>query len=176
MVNGGGEDVELAMKVKGIDLIIGGHSHSKLDQPIIINGIPIVQTGEFGQNVGCLSLTYSERKIRVDNYQLIPVDDKILGDKEINELIEGEKARISSEILSPLGLKYDRPVAETDFVLEGNEVGDYLNSNLGPLVADAIHSYVNNSKGKGTDISMVAAGVLFDKILRGFRLLPTFSG
>ena len=179
----GGEDVELAMKVKGIDLIIGGHSHTKLDQPIVVNGIPIVQTGEFGQNVGCLSLTYSDRKLKVDNYRLIPVDDKILGDKEINELIEVEKTKISSEILNPLGLEYDRPIAETDFVLEGNEVGDYLNSNLGPLVADAIHSYVNNSKGKGTDISMIAAGVLFDKILPGiqtapdlFRVVPLGSG
>jgi 5'-nucleotidase / UDP-sugar diphosphatase len=179
----GGEDVDLAMKVKGIDLIIGGHSHTKLDQPLIVNGVPIVQTGEFGQYVGCLSLSYSGQKLRVDNYRLIPVDDKILGDKEINDLIEGEKTRISSEILNPLGLEYDRPVAETDFLLEGNEVGDFLNSNLGPLVADAIHSYVNNQKGKGTDVSMVAAGVLFDKILPGiqtapdiFRVVPLGSG
>ena len=179
----GGEDVELAARVKGIDIIIGGHSHTKLDQPLVVNGIPIVQTGEFGQFVGCLSLSYSEGKLKVDNYRLITVDDKILGDKEINELIEGEKSRISSEILNPQALEYDRPVAETDFILEGNDEGDYLNSNLGPLVADAIHSYVNNSKGKGTDISMVAAGVLFDKISPGiqtvpdlFRVVPLGSG
>ncbi len=178
-----GEDVDLATKVNGIDLIIGGHSHTKLDQPLVVNGIPIVQAGEFGQFVGSLSFTYSERKLRVDNYRLIPVDDKILGDKEINELIEGEKTRITADILNPQGLEYNRPVAETDFVLEGNEVGDYLNSNLGPLVADAIQSYVNNAGGKGTDVSMVAAGVLFDKILPGiqtapdiFRVVPLGSG
>ncbi|HEY5469238.1 MAG TPA: bifunctional metallophosphatase/5'-nucleotidase [Bacteroidales bacterium] len=178
-----GDDVELARKVKGIDLIIGGHSHTKLDQPLIVNNIPIVQTGEFGQFVGRLSLIYSDNKLRVDNYTLIPVDDKILGDKKTNQLIEEQKARISTEILNPLGIDYDKPVVETDFVIEGNETSDYVNSNLGPLVADAIHYYINSHTGKGTDVSMIAAGMLFDKILPGiqsapdiFRVVPLGSG
>lgn len=178
-----GDDVELARKVKGIDLIIGGHSHTKLDQPLIVNNIPIVQTGEFGQFVGRLSLIYSDNKLRVDNYKLIPVDDKILGDKKTNQLIEEQKARISTEILNPLGIDYDKPVVETDFVIEGNETSDYVNSNLGPLVADAIHYYINSHTGKGTDVSMIAAGMLFDKILPGiqsapdiFRVVPLGSG
>ena len=49
-----GEDVELAEKVKGIDVIISGHTHTKLEKPLIVNGIPIVQTGEYGQYVGKL--------------------------------------------------------------------------------------------------------------------------
>jgi 5'-nucleotidase / UDP-sugar diphosphatase len=183
----GGEDVELATLVKGINLIIGGHSHTKLDQPLIVNGIPIVQTGEFGQFVGRLSLVYSNGNLKVDNYKLIPVDDRIMGDRKINQLIEEQKGRISSEILKPLGVDYDKPVAETDFIIEGNDTGDFMESNLGPLVADAIHFYVNNQngrgKGTGTDVSMVAAGVLFDKILPGvqtaadiFRVVPLGSG
>jgi len=63
----GGEDVELARAVKGIDLIIGGHTHTKLDQPIIVNGIPIVQAGEFGQFVGCMKLSYSSEKLKVES-------------------------------------------------------------------------------------------------------------
>jgi 5'-nucleotidase / UDP-sugar diphosphatase len=179
----GGEDVELAKKVKGINLIVGGHSHTKLEQPLIINGIPIVQTGEFGQFVGCLTLEYLNKNLKVESYNLIPVDDKIMGDKKINQLIEEQKEKISTEILEPLGIEYNKPVVETDFVVEGNDVGDYLNSNLGPLVADAIHFYVNSHGGKGTDISMIAAGVLFDKILPGiqtasdiFRVVPLGSG
>jgi 5'-nucleotidase len=78
---------------------------------------------------------------------------------------------------------YDKPVAETDFTIEGNDVGNFMESNLGPLVADAIHFYVNSNGGKGTDVSMVAAGVLFDRILPGiqtaadiFRVVPLGSG
>ena len=62
-------------------------------------------------------------------------------------------------------------------------MGDFVNSNLGPFIADAIHFYVNSHSGKGTDISMVAAGMLFDKILPGiqtapdiFRVMPLGSG
>ncbi|MCX6254741.1 MAG: bifunctional UDP-sugar hydrolase/5'-nucleotidase [Bacteroidia bacterium] len=178
-----GEDVELARVVKGIDFIVGGHSHTKLDKPLIVNGTTIVQAGEFGQFVGRLSLTYSDGTLKVDDYRLIPVDDKISGDIKINQLIEEQKERISTEILKPLGMDYDKPVAETDFKIEGNDVGDYVNSNLGPIVADAIHFYVNSHGSKGTDVSMVAAGMLFDKILPGiqtapdiFRVMPLGSG
>jgi 5'-nucleotidase/UDP-sugar diphosphatase len=179
----GGEDVDLAREVKGINLIVGGHSHTKLDQPLIINGIPIVQAGEFGQFVGRLSLTCSDGNLRVDNYKLIAVDDKILGDKNVNDLIEEQKERITTEILKPLAMDYDKPVAETDFIMEGNDSGNFLESNLGPVVADAIHYYVNKRSVNGTDVSMVAAGMLFDKILPGiqtapdlFRVMPLGSG
>ena len=168
----GGEDFKLAKAVKGIDLIISGHTHTRLDQPLIVNGIPIVQAGEFGQFVGRLSLTYSDGNLRVESYKLIPVDDKIMGDKNINKLIEEQKERITTEILKPLGIDYDKSVAETDFILEGNEMGDFMGSNLGPLVADAIHFYVNSHGGKGTDVSMVAAGVLRDKIMPGIQTAP----
>lgn len=40
-----GEDVRLAKKVRGIDVIISGHSHSAITDPLIIKGVPIVQTG-----------------------------------------------------------------------------------------------------------------------------------
>jgi 5'-nucleotidase len=179
----GGEDVDLARKVKGIDIIIGGHTHTKLDQPIIVNGIPIVQAGEFGQFVGCLDLSYSSKKLKVESYKLIPVDDNIKGDEHINKLIDEQKEKINEEILKPLGMDYSRPVVESDFRLEGNDVGDYVNSNIGPLIADAIHYYVNIHNSKGTDISMVAAGMIFDKIVPGvqtvpdiFRVMPLGSG
>ena len=179
----GGEDVDLARAVKGINLIIGGHTHTKLDQPLVVNGTSIVQAGEFGQFVGRLSLIFSNGNLRVESYKLIPVDDKILGDEHINQLIDEQKEKLSTEILKPLGMDYRKPIVETDFVLEGNDVGDFKNSNLGPLAADAIQFYVNHHGGKGTDVSMIAAGVLFDKILPGiqtapdiFRVVPLGSG
>jgi 5'-nucleotidase/UDP-sugar diphosphatase len=179
----GGEDVELARSVNGIDVIVGGHSHTKLDQPLIVNGTTIVQTGEFGQFVGRLSLVYSNRNLKVEDYKLIPVDDRIQGDKNANQLIEAEKVKVSEQILAPLGMDYSKPLAETDFIVEGNDIGDYTESNLGPLVADAIHYYVNSTGGKGTDVSMVAAGMLFDKIVPGklaapdiFKVMPLGSG
>jgi 5'-nucleotidase len=178
-----GGDVDLANSVRGIDIIIGGHTHTTLVQPLIVNNIPIVQTGEYGQNVGKLSLTYSGGKLMIDAYELIAVDDRISGDAKTEQLISQQKERITSEILNPLGMSYTKPVSEASFILEGNESGDFMASNLGPLVADAIQSYVNNHNSKGTDISMVAAGVLRDRILQGkltapdiFRVMSLGSG
>jgi 5'-nucleotidase len=167
-----GEDVELAGKVKGIDVIISGHTHTYLNKPVMVNGVPIVQTGEYGINVGKLTLEYENGGVTVSNYSLIPVDDKTAGDHLIHSLIEDQKAKIADEILKPLGMTYDKPVAETDFLLECIEGGDIENSNLGPLVADAIQSYVNKHLKSGTDISMVAVGVIRDRIVPGYQTAP----
>ncbi|MFH0842582.1 MAG: bifunctional UDP-sugar hydrolase/5'-nucleotidase [Bacteroidota bacterium] len=167
-----GEDYELARKVKGIDVIISGHTHTRLDKPVIVNGTPIVQTGEYGQNVGKLTLTFKSGNLNLSDYILIPVDDRIKGDADVHKLIEEQKDKITSEILKPLGMDYKKSVAETDFLLECNEQGDIQGSNLGPMVADAIHSYINKHSKSGTDISMVAVGVIRDKIVPGLQSAP----
>ena len=168
----GGEDAELAKTVKGIDVIISGHTHTMLEQPLVVNGIPIVQAGEHGEFVGRLALIYSDGNVKVENYWLIPVNDKIAGDEKTNLLISAQKERITDEILKPIGLVYDAPAAETDFLLEGNEMGDLAASNIGPMIADAIHYYVNSNGGKGADVSMVSAGVIRDKIVPGIQMAP----
>lgn len=167
-----GEDVRLAKKCEGIDVIISGHTHTKLEKPVIVNGIPIVQTGAFGEYVGKLSLNYNNGIVTIDNYSLIPVNDKIPGDPEIIRLIEAQKEILNEKILRPGGMEYDKSVAETDFILECNEQGDFKGSNLGPMVADAIHTYINKHSGTGTDISLVATGVIFSKISPGYQSAP----
>ena len=103
-----GEDVKLAKKVKGINVIISGHTHTKLNSPVIVNGTVIVQAGEYGEYVGKLSLIYREGKTEADNYTLIPVDDRIAGDPEINDLVVNQKRLIDEEILIPAGMSYEK--------------------------------------------------------------------
>lgn len=170
--NYAGEDAVLAQKVKGIDAIISGHTHTLLEKPLIVNGVPIVQTGSYGQNVGKLTLTVKEGKTTVSDYVLIPVDDRVQGDPEVNALIEEQKRFISADILKPLGMDYIKPIAETGFLLQCDEMGDVENSNLGPLVADAIHSYVNRHVEGGADLSVVAVGVIRDNIVPGVQTAP----
>ncbi|HOW41459.1 MAG TPA: bifunctional UDP-sugar hydrolase/5'-nucleotidase [Bacteroidales bacterium] len=164
-----GEDVELAKKIRGIDAIISGHTHTFIDKPLIINGVPVVQTGDYGKSVGRLTLVLENGKVRVEEEKLIIVDDRTTGDPEINEAIERQKKVIDDQILRPLGLEYSRAVAESAFLLECNEQGDVEASNLGPFVADAIHSYVNRHSEKGTDVSLVATGVIRENILPGLQ-------
>ncbi len=167
-----GEDVKLAEKVKGINAVISGHTHTRLDKPILVNGTPVVQTGAYGKFVGKLSLTYADGNVRFSDYSLIPVDDRIIGDASVNKLIEDQKEAVATEILEPLKIEYNEPLVEAGFSLVCDEQGDIKNSNLGPLVADAIYSYVNNHSESGADISIVAVGVIRDMIVPGFQTVP----
>lgn len=167
-----GEDVDLAKKVKGIDIIISGHTHTRLDEPLNVNGVRIVQTGDYGRFVGRMELTFRDNNLIMDDYRLIEVDDRIAGDLRIHDLIEGQKKEVAGKILEPLGYDYDMSVVETDFDLTGDEYGDLEESNLGPLVADAIRYYVNRHTEKGTDIGMVAVGVIRDRIVKGKQTAP----
>ncbi len=178
-----GEDFTLAKKVKGIDIIISGHTHTVIDKPLIVNGTLIVQTGEYGRAIGRIVFSRNGKDIRFENYELIPVDDHIQGDEETEKAIDAQKLFISERILEPFGMKYDDPVAETSIIIDINQQGDLDKSNLGPLVADAIRYYINNHNSSGTDISMVSAGVIRDRITPGiqtpadiFRIMPLGSG
>jgi len=52
------EDERLAAACPELDLIIGGHSHAVLEEPKIVNGVPIVQAGWFGHHLGRMTLEW----------------------------------------------------------------------------------------------------------------------
>jgi len=164
-----GEDVELAEKVDDIDIIISGHTHSVLDRPLMINNTPLVQTGSYGKALGRLEIALEGGELKVLDYSLIPLDDSIEGDRDVHEKILAQKKLISQKLYRETGIRVDSMVVSTDFVLECNESGGLEESNLGPLVADAIHDYVNSESDIGADISMVAAGVIRDRMEPGVQ-------
>ncbi len=58
-----GEDVLLAKKVKGIDVIISAHTCMELSEPVWIDDVPIVQAGSRGKNVGRFEINVYKGKI-----------------------------------------------------------------------------------------------------------------
>ena len=177
-----GEDVRLAQKVKGIDLIITGHTHVLLKEPVTVNGVPIVGVGDNGRYVGRLDLLAGSSGLKLVKYEAIPVDDRARAESAIQAEITDQQERINVSILNPLGMTYAMPVAVAPFRVAYEEYGDARGSNLGALVADAVYNYVN-SEGPGADITIVAAGVLRDPIEPGvqsvadiFRVMSLGSG
>jgi 5'-nucleotidase/UDP-sugar diphosphatase len=177
-----GEDVKLAKKVKGIDMIISGHTHTLLDKPLIVKGIPIVQVGCNGRFIGKAELIVSKDGVQLDKYEVIRIDDSIMGNAQVQQAISGQEDVIDSTILAPIGFEYSQPVADATFPLTVDEHGDLAGSNLGALVADAIYYYANTD-GPGTDIAMVAEGVIRDPVQPGiqstadiFRVMSLGSG
>ncbi|MDD3685354.1 MAG: bifunctional metallophosphatase/5'-nucleotidase [Bacteroidales bacterium] len=173
--NWSGEDVELAQKVKGIDLIVSGHTHTEIFDPIMIGNVPIIQTGSQGKSLGRLEMNINNGEMTSMKYQLMPVDDKIKGDCKIHQDIAGRIRVIDDEILKPEGLGYYRPLAETSYELICDEYGDLDSSNLGPVISDAILYYVNNFSPVKTDITLIAAGMVRDKIRVGFKGVQTVT-
>ena len=56
-----GEDVKLARAIPEIDVIVGGHTHTFMRRPVIVNGTPIVQAGCYGRAVGELVIRMDGR-------------------------------------------------------------------------------------------------------------------
>jgi 5'-nucleotidase len=177
-----GEDVSLAKKVKGIDLIVSGHTHTLLTEPFTVNGVPIVQAGDNGRYVGKTELIVSNNGVKLEKYEVININDKVKADRSVQLAIAAQQVKINDVILKPLGYTYDMPVATAPFMLVIGEEGDMAGNNLGALVADAIY-YYTNTQGPGTDIAVVAEGVIRDTIQPGiqsvadiFRVMSLGSG
>ncbi len=160
-----GEDIDLAKEVHGIDIIISGHTHVKVSKPIIINSTYIVQTGAYAYNLGEINLNVKNGKIDKFDYRLIPVDDKIPGDKKVTAEINEQIKYINKNCLAKTGLKYDTKVGQTYFDLKTDH-HKMKNGNIGPFVADADKFYLKES-GINVDFSLVASGTIREDILKG---------
>ena len=71
------EDQQLAKKVDGIDLIISGHTHTTLEEPIVEGDTYIVSAGPYCQNLGSITLEWTEDGEKtIKDYHLTPIDDR----------------------------------------------------------------------------------------------------
>ena len=163
------EDQLLAKKVKGIDVIISGHTHTKLDKPIQVGDTIIVQAWCYGKQVGVLDIAYDKGKVTVKNYATVSVNSSIKSDEPIQKMIDSFKQTINSQLLSPDNLSYDQVIAETKWDLT-NAAEE---SPLGNMIADSIRWYVNKVDSDPSDPSsrvMVAVesnGVIRDDLIAG---------
>ncbi len=182
------EDEILAAEVKGIDIIVSGHTHTSLEKPIIINGTIIVQAGSYGRFVGVLDIIREAGSVALKNYTLVPVNSSVAGDPKIQKTIDAFKQQLNERLLNPKNLSYDQIVAETAWDLKI----DATESPLGNLLADSIRWSVNrvsfdsNDPSSSVAVAVESNGVIRDYLLRGktgkvgfgdlFRAIPLGIG
>ncbi len=82
------QDVKLATEVAGIDVLLSGHTHNRMDRPLVVNGATIIQSGCHGSFVGRLDVEIGDGKVAVVHHELIHVNDSIPEDPEMRRLVE----------------------------------------------------------------------------------------
>jgi 5'-nucleotidase/UDP-sugar diphosphatase len=160
------EDRELARKVSGIDIIIGGHCHTALFDPIIEGATIIVQAGSLGMYLGQLELAYNSNtaKVRVCNNEhdrpfLIPIDSSFACDLEIDALVHEYTLDLNVYVGEVTGGKFDNvmsTVASSNFTLSNMPL--FSETALGNFVTDAIRFAGEQFTGKRVDIASEANG------------------
>lgn len=161
---GVGEDRELAKAVPDIDVIISGHTHDTLVQPVKEGKTLIVQTGCYGRRLGRLSLKLDQTPPVLESYQLITLDDKSAGDGPVQQLVDGFIKDVDA-LLAPLGLAYAKVIAETGFKLTRATLAE---STVGDLVTDAYrHGATAAEPGAPADLAFESNGVIRDEIVPG---------
>ncbi|MEZ7890294.1 MAG: bifunctional UDP-sugar hydrolase/5'-nucleotidase [Candidatus Wallbacteria bacterium] len=155
------EDLESAEILPEIDLIIGGHSHSKCDNPIIVKSstnkeVIVSQAGEKGEFVGEVTMSYSKsnRKWRLAGGKLNRLDSKIPKNAEIQKLIDGYDAQIAEQVQVVIGNTVRALIGSRELVRT-------VETNLGDMIADIL---MMNAK---TDIGIINGGSIRTGIEKG---------
>ena len=167
---GKGEDYELAQKVEGIDLIISGHTHTTLPQPIEANGAYIVSAGEYSKNLGAITLNFKvSGEVELMDYQLIPIDGSLADDQSISALVEKYKKEVDGNYLSRFGMTFDQVLAYNPYQFDSvDEIyATRHESTLGNLLSDAYKWAVEEATGEPVDLALTASGVIRESFAVG---------
>jgi 5'-nucleotidase / UDP-sugar diphosphatase len=102
-------DKKVAAEITGIDAIVGGDSHTFLYKAEVVNGIPIVQTGEFGVNLGKFDLHFEKVgdswKLASYKYVLMPITNKIREASDVKLVAERYARPLLENIVGKIDLK-----------------------------------------------------------------------
>lgn len=161
---GRSEDQQLAKAVRGIDLIVSGHTHTTLDQPIVEGDTYIVSAGPYCQALGSITLEWGANGKKIlSDYRLVPIDENVPDDAQIAALVEQWKGQVGGAYLSRYDLTYDQVLARAPFDLATPSRAQEGNA-LGELVSDAFRWAVQQAEGE--DYVPIAAAITADGVLR----------
>ena len=101
--NGFDVDRKLASRVDGIDVILTGHTHDALPEPVIVNNTLVIGSGSNGKFVSRVDLDVRDGRVQGYGYRLIPVfSDAIPADPDMAALIDKVRAPYEAELAREL--------------------------------------------------------------------------
>jgi 5'-nucleotidase/UDP-sugar diphosphatase len=153
-------DQMVAGTTHGIDVIVGGHTHTQLNQPIQIGPTLILQAGEFAHYLGKLHLYVTGGAITNWDYQLIPVEAPIPAEPTVSGLLAGLAAGVEAD--PRFGPVYTQTVAKAAIDLDKDfGHGLCMDNPMGNLIADAFRHAAS------TDIAIQPQGFINQQVWAG---------
>ncbi|MEO1710595.1 MAG: thiosulfohydrolase SoxB [Pseudomonadota bacterium] len=126
--NGFDVDRKLAGRIKGIDVILAGHTHDALPEPVIVGRTLIVASGSHGKFLSRLDLEISGGEVKGYKFRLIPIFSDVISP-------DAETAKHIADIRAPHEAKLKTVLGKTDSLLyrRGN-----FNGTFDDLICDAL--------------------------------------
>lgn len=163
------EDEILAKNVPELDLIVSGHTHTELAEPIVHGDTYIVSVGEYGKNLGSLSMTQKENgRWNITEYELIPIDTQIAQDAATQERVDAFMAAVDTGYLADFGYTREMVLAQNESI-EFASLNDlefvHTEHNLGNIMSDAFAYAVEHADGydgNPVDVAVVPSGCVRD--------------
>jgi 5'-nucleotidase/UDP-sugar diphosphatase len=145
----------LAERVEGIDVIVGGHSHAKVSQPVRVGNTIIVQAWEHGKALGVLDLTLKDGKIISFEGHLEEITPKMgKEDPRVLGIVRKYNQKVDAVI--------NEKVGETEVDLDGERRNvRRRETNFGDLIADIIR-HISRA-----DVAIVNGGGIRTSIRKG---------
>lgn len=167
------EDELLAKAVPDLDLILSGHTHTEIDEPIQHGSTYVVSCGEYGKNLGELTLTQQANgRWAMSAYELIPITSDIAVHAATQQTIDSFMDTVDTDYLARFGYTKDQVLAENDIVFSTQKDLENIHEehNLGDIIADAYVYAVENAAdydGVPVDLAVVPSGTVRDTYARG---------
>ena len=153
------EDEILAKEVPDIDLIISGHTHTKLDEPIRHGNTYIVSCAEYGKYLGGLTMTQNAAgRWNITEYNLTPVTTDIAQDAQTQQIVDKFMSLVDSKYLAQFGYTKDQVLCtnEVQFASLRDIYEVHEELNLGSIIADA-YAYAVDHADTGDDTPVLVA-------------------
>lgn len=167
------EDEILAKEVPELDLIVSGHTHTKLDEPIVHGDTYIVSCAEYGKYLGNVSMTQDVNgRWDITEYELIPVTTDIAQDESTQAVVDHFMSMVDAKYLSYFGLTKDQVLCTNEVQFASvKDLGKlHTELNLGSLIADA-YTYAVEQADTGDDapvmVAVAPAGTIRDTYALG---------
>lgn len=167
------EDEILAQEVPEIDIIVSGHTHTRLDKPIQYGNTYIVSAGCYCENLGDIDLIQKEDgRWQLDTYELTPLTAQVKENQAITTQLASYKETINQDYLSHFGYTFDQVIAQNavDFSQMDSFAMEHKEDPLGSIIADSYIHAVQQAEGDAYEkahVALTPSGVIRDTFQTG---------